>query len=47
VQAAAEPPNVQYSDFSGVSCLAKQGCIAFGGYFTHGSKFGLLAEQHS
>jgi hypothetical protein len=47
VQASVEPLNAHYSDFSGVSCLAKQGCIAFGGYSTRSGKTSLLAEQHS
>jgi hypothetical protein len=47
VQATVEPSVAQSSAFGGVSCLAKQGCIAFGSYSTHSGKPGLLAEQHS
>jgi hypothetical protein len=47
VQATVEPTNAHRSAFGGVSCLAKQGCIAFGVFSTRSNKPGLLAEQHS
>jgi hypothetical protein len=47
LQAAVKQPFAQNSAFNGVSCLAKQGCIAVGDYNTHNGKNALLAEQHS
>jgi hypothetical protein len=41
------PAQAKNSGFSGVSCPARQACIAVGGYTTHTGKGGMLAEQHS
>jgi hypothetical protein len=43
----AVPPRHHLDAFSGVSCLAKQGCIAVGDYSGLGGKTFPLAEQHS
>ena len=47
VGAPVAPPHVKSSAFGGVSCLAKQGCIAVGSYLTFKEKLFPLAEQHS
>jgi hypothetical protein len=47
VGAPVEPPHVKSSAFGGVSCLAKQGCIAVGSYFTRKGKHIPLGEQRS
>jgi hypothetical protein len=46
VGAPVQPTHIQTSAFGGVSCLAKQGCIAVGGDNTRTGKMVPLAEQH-
>ena len=47
VGAPVLPANAKTSGFGGVSCLAKVGCIAVGGYDTRSSNGIPLAERHS